>query len=162
MLNCAVHGSPALLDRRSLAVRPLISAARHGSVAGGATSLLIALPRPRATRFGASPSQVTAPFLRGARIRYKGKTIRSRRLDELLYLFIVGTSHPSVTKVPYGCWTRKVLKQRMSVWGFSPRRVREYVVSIASIKFPNLYHGRGVRPTRMALFWKAGKVSAYR
>jgi len=91
-------------------------------------------------------------FLRGARIRFKGKTIRSRRLPDFLYLFIVGTSHPSTVRINYGCWARQTAKQRMSIWGFSPLRVREYSIKMAAVKFPNLYHGRGVRPTRMALF----------
>lgn len=42
-------------------------------------------------------------FVMAYRIRYKGKTIRSKRREDFGYTFVAGRSHPSVTNIFWGC-----------------------------------------------------------
>jgi hypothetical protein len=62
-----------------------------------------------------SPYGVKLPILRGQKWKYKGKTIRSKRVDYRTYKFVVGRSHPSVTNLNYGCWVNQSAKQRLII-----------------------------------------------
>lgn len=88
--------------------------------------------------------------------------MRIRRFEPRRYSLRVGTSHPAVADVKYGVSMRHTAKQKQSMWGSSWAELRDYAAYFSSKKYPNLYHGRGLRPSRLALFWKSGKVSAYR
>lgn len=104
---------------------------------------------------------IIVPFLLGSRLKFKGKTIRGRRLFEKNYMFRVGTTHPALAKVEYGVFIKLTAKQKMVSWSFSQKALISNNINFMSLKKPNLYHGRGIRPTRLSLFWKAGKVSEY-
>jgi hypothetical protein len=68
------------------------------------------------------------------------------------YLLRIGTAHPSTSIVPFGVSFRHTAKQKQSAWGLSWSLVTSYVTYVSKHKYPNLYHGRGLRPSRLALF----------
>jgi len=97
-------------------------------------------------------SHIHLPLIRGIRVRYKGKTIRSVRCFRKQILFKVGKSHPAMGKIFTNVYVKKTNKQRLTVWSYSLTLLRETVYNFRDQKYPNLYHGRGIRPNRMKLF----------
>ena len=102
------------------------------------------------------------PFLKGLRIKFKGKTIRTRKLTYFTYTFRVGQSHPSLASLRYGVRSFLYKKQRLKLWSYSNNLLFETKEKMSALKPINLYHGRGVRAAKRFVFRKAGKVSAYR
>lgn len=88
--------------------------------------------------------------------------MRSKRVYRRYISFKVGKSHPAISHVLYSISLKRTNKQKFTMWSFSKKVLLENVTSFRDQKYPNLYHGRGIRPVRMKLFWKEGKVSAYR
>jgi len=92
------------------------------------------------------------PMLRGVRMRFKGKTIRARRILWRQYTFKVGLSHPTVAFLSFGVGCRMRLKQRMVLWSFSLHNIRSSTARFKKLKRINLYHARGIRCVRQSRF----------
>jgi hypothetical protein len=93
--------------------------------------------------------------------KLKGKSLKWARRGRALVLR-VGLSHLRVVGEDWDTRVRKAGKVKFVVWGTVAPKVRRWLMAARSAKFPNLYHGRGVRVSRTRLTRKDGKVSAYR